>query len=46
MERVRSLPGVKGVALAIECSSRDDWSIGQIRIGDQEEMTVWINISS
>ena len=44
MERVRSLPGVKGAALAQSVPLGMTGAQKQIRIGDQEEMTVWMNI--
>jgi predicted permease len=44
MERVKSLPGVKAVALAQSVPLGVTGAQKQIRIGDQEEMTVWMNI--
>ncbi len=44
MERVQSLPGVKGVTLAQSIPLGMTGGQKQIRIGDQEEMTVWMNI--
>jgi ABC-type antimicrobial peptide transport system permease subunit len=43
-ERVQSLPGVRGVALAQSVPLGMTGAQRQIRIGDQEEMTVWMNI--
>lgn len=43
-ERVRSLPGVRGVALAQSVPLGMTGAQRQIRIGDQEEITVWMNI--
>jgi putative ABC transport system permease protein len=43
-ERVRSLPGVRGVAPAQSVPLGMTGAQRQIRIGDQEEMTVWMNI--
>jgi predicted permease len=44
MERIRSLPGVKGVTLAQSVPLGMTGAQKQIRIGDEEEMTVWMNI--
>ncbi len=44
MEEVRSLPGVKGVTLAQSVPLGMTGAQKQIRIGDQEAMTVWMNI--
>lgn len=44
MERAGSLPGVRGVALAQSVPLGMTGAQRQIRIGDQEEMTVWMNI--
>jgi predicted permease len=44
MERVKALPGVKGVTLAQSIPLGMTGAQKQIRIGDQEEMTVWVNI--
>ena len=43
-ERVKALPGVRGVALAQSVPLGMTGAQRQIRIGDQEEMTVWMNI--
>jgi ABC-type antimicrobial peptide transport system permease subunit len=44
MERVQALPGVRGVALAQSVPLGMTGAQKQIRIGQQEEMTVWMNI--
>jgi putative ABC transport system permease protein len=44
MERVKALPGVTGVALAQSVPLGMTGAQKQIRIGDQEEMTIWMNI--
>jgi ABC-type lipoprotein release transport system permease subunit len=44
MERVEALPGVRGVALAQSVPLGMTGAQKQIRIGDREEMTVWMNI--
>ena len=44
MERTKALPGVRGVALAQSVPLGMTGAQKQIRIGDQEEMTVWMNI--
>ena len=44
MDRVKALPGVRGVALAQSVPLGMTGAQKQIRIGDQEEMTVWMNI--
>ena len=43
-ERVRAMPGVRGVALAQSVPLGMTGAQRQIRIGDQEEMTVWMNV--
>jgi putative ABC transport system permease protein len=43
-DRVRVLPGVKGVALAQSIPLGVTGAQRQLRIGDREEMTVWMNI--
>ena len=44
MERVKEMPGVKGVALAQSVPLGMTGAQKQIRIGNEEEMTVWMNI--
>ena len=44
MERVRELPGVTGVALAQSVPLGMTGAQKQIRIRDEDEMTVWMNI--
>lgn len=44
MERVKALPGVRRVALAQSVPLGMTGAQKQIRIGEQEEMTVWVNI--
>src|ERR1700722_12057909 len=44
MERVGALPGVRGVTLAQSVPLGMTGAQKQIRIGDREEMTVWMNI--
>jgi predicted permease len=44
MERVEALPGVRGATLAQSVPLGMTGAQKQIRIGDQEEMTVWMNI--
>jgi len=44
MERVKSLPGVRDVALAQSVPLGVTGAQKQICIGDQEEMTAWMNI--
>jgi len=44
MERVKALPEVRGVALAQSVPLGMTGAQKQIRIGDREEMTVWMNI--
>ena len=44
IERVKALPGVKGVTLAQSIPLGMTGAQKQIRIGDQEESTVWTNI--
>ena len=44
MEHVKSLPGVRAVALAQSVPLSMTGAQRQIRIGDAEESTVWINI--
>ncbi len=44
MERVQSLPGVSGVAIAQSVPLGMTGAQKQIRIGDREQMTVWMNI--
>ena len=44
MERVEALPGVRGVTLAQSVPLGMTGAQKQIRIGEQEEMTVWMNI--
>jgi putative ABC transport system permease protein len=44
MERVKALPGVRRVALAQSVPLGMTGAQKQISIGDQEEMTVWMNI--
>jgi predicted permease len=44
MERAKTLPGVRGVALAQSVPLGMTGAQKQIRIGDREEMTVWMNI--
>ena len=43
-ERVKSLPGVRSVTLAQSVPLAMTAAQRQIRIGDQDEMTVWMNI--
>jgi predicted permease len=44
LERVKALPGVKSVTLAQSVPLGMTGAQKQIRIGDQEETTVWMNI--
>jgi predicted permease len=44
MDRVRELPGVRGVALAQSVPLGMTGAQRQVRIRDEEEMTVWMNI--
>ncbi len=44
MQRVKALPGVRSVALAQSVPLGMTGAQKQIRIGEQEEMTVWMNI--
>jgi len=44
MERVKALPGIRRVALAQSVPLGMTGAQKQIRVGDQEEMTVWMNI--
>ncbi|HTB13746.1 MAG TPA: ABC transporter permease [Bryobacteraceae bacterium] len=44
MERAKTLPGVRGVALAQSVPLGMTGAQKQIRIGDREEITVWMNI--
>jgi predicted permease len=44
MERVKQLPGVRGVALAQSVPLGMTGAQKQIRVGTEEEMTVWMNI--
>jgi predicted permease len=44
MERVKQMPGVRGVALAQSVPLGMTGAQKQIRIGNEEEMTVWMNI--
>lgn len=46
MDRVRALPGVRGVALAQSVPLGMTGAQRQIRIGQEEEFTVWSNIVS
>jgi putative ABC transport system permease protein len=44
MERVQELPGVEGVTLAQSVPLGLTGAQKQIRLGEQEEMTVWMNL--
>jgi predicted permease len=44
LEQVKSLPGVRGAALAQSVPLGMTGAQKQVRIGDTEEMTVWMNI--